>query len=126
MCRHFVPFWASEDRWFYTNISSDWKRATAYAMGEKWDAAANIWQSLFDSTTNKKRKAHLASNLALWYEIAGNFAKAIEHAATAFSIFQEITNEDDQQYQKQKIYLELLIKRLENDHKLSEQLGEKF
>ena len=121
---HFVPFWLSDERWYYTSVISDWKRATAYAVAEKWESAANIWLPLFSTTTQKKRKAHLASNLALTQEMKGNFLKAIEYAEIAASLYKEIADGDNKFRKMQQDYLELLQKRLEDESKLSEQLRE--
>ena len=124
MYKHFVPFWENDDRWFYTSMSSDWKRATAYTVANKWEEASTMWQSLYDNTSHKMQKARLASNLALAREIAGDLPKAIEYAEIAHSIFQEMSNEQDTFRQMQKNYLDLLRKRIEDDRKLSEQLRE--
>lgn len=125
MHMHFVPYWLSSKRWYYTSVSSDWKRATAYAVVEKWEQAAEIWQSLYHKTTPKNQKARLASNLALFHEMKGDFPKAIEYADQAHTIFQEITVEDDMYRKMQKSYLEILNKRLEDERVLTEQLREK-
>ena len=122
---HFVPHWVSDERWFYTSIYADWKRATAYAAAEKWELAANSWLPLFEKTNKKSQKARLASNLALVHEMNGDFMKALAYAEIAYSIVKEITAEDDKYRNMQRKYLELLTKRLEDDQKLSEQLGER-
>ena len=121
---HFVPFWDNEKRWFYTNISSDWKRATSYAIVEKWEEAANEWLPLFDKAKKWKQKAMLASNLALYNEIKGDFPKAIAYAEIACSLFKENTEEDNSKRLRQQSYLEILTKRAENDETLAQQLRE--
>ena len=121
---HFVPYWSADKRWYYTQISSDWKRATAFAFAEKWESAANIWKPLYDKTTQKKQKACLASNLALAYELAGDFTQALEYAEKAYTFFSEIADEDDHLRKMQQSYLELLKVRIEDNRKLSEQLQE--
>ena len=120
---HFVPYWLEDDRWFYTNISSDWKRATAYAVAAKWELAATIWSPLFDKTTNKRQKARLASNLALAHEMRGDFTKALEFAENACTLYGE-ASEDDTLRKMQENYVETLKKRIEDDRKLIEQLQE--
>ena len=124
MHMHFVPYWSADDRWYYTHISSDWKRATAFAAAEKWESAANIWKSLYDNTAQKKQKARLASNLALAQELKGDFTKALEYAEKAYMLFCEIADEDDHFRTIQQTYSELLKKRIEDNRKLSEQLQE--
>ena len=124
MVIHFVPYWSDEDRWFYTSISSDWKRATAYAVAEKWELAATIWSPLFDKTTKKQQKARLASNLALAHEMRGDFTKALEFAENACTLYSEIAGEDDTLQKMQENYVVTLKKRIEDDRKLIEQLQE--
>ena len=124
MHMHFVPYWSEDNRWFYTSISSDWKRATAFAAVEKWESAAAIWKPLFDKATKKQQKARLASNLALAYEMRGDFSKALEFAETAYALYGEIADEDDPLRKMQGNYVETLKIRIENDWKLTEQLQE--
>ena len=119
---HFVPYWLADDRWYYTAITSDWKRATAYAAAEKWESAATIWKPLFDKTTQKKQKARLASNLALAHELSGDFTKALEYAEKAYTLYSAITDEDDPFRKMQQSYVEILKRRIEDDRKLTEQL----
>ena len=121
---HFVPYWSADERWYYTGIASDWKRASAFAAVEKWESAANIWESLFDRTTQKKQKARLASNLALARELTGDFSKALEYAEKACTLYNEMTDGDDPFRKMQQSYSELLKKRIEDNRKLSDQLQE--
>ena len=124
MNKHYVPYWDSDTRWFYTNISSQWKRASSYAIAENWEEAANEWRPLFDKAKKWKQKAMLASNMALYFEIKGDFQKAIEYAEIANSLLKENTEEDNTLKLRQLSYLEALTKRAENDETLSLQLRE--
>jgi hypothetical protein len=120
---NFVPFWSDDKRWFYTNISSQWKQATVYAAGGKWEAAAKIWEPLFDKTKKWKPKARLASNLALCYEMTGNFNKAVEYAEISYGLFNEFAGSTYTGVQS--TYLDILKKRVTADQILSEQLRER-
>ena len=124
MHKHFVPYWENDKRWFYTNITSDWKRATSYAIVENWEAAANEWRHIFDKAKKWKQKVMLASNLALYYEIKGDFQKALEYARIADSLSKEFAEEDNPLNVRQQSYLEKLTKRAENEETLSLQLRE--
>ena len=121
---NFVPFWTDEKRWYYTSMSSEWRRAAAYALAEKWDAAAKEWLQLYGVASQWKQKARLASNLALCHEIKGDFPKAIEYATTADSLFTKHVDEDNKCRKMQNEYLTLLKKRAEDDKTLSTQLKE--
>ena len=124
MQNNFAPYWTDDKRWYYTNVSSGWKRASVFAAAEKWEAAANEWRHLLTITSKWKQKAMLASNLALFHEIQGDFTRAIEYATLANTLFMEHTGEEDRLNVMQNKYLELLQKREEDDKTLSEQLGE--
>ncbi len=121
---HFTPFWTDDKRWLYTSVLSDWKRATSYALADRWEAAADEWLPLFAKEKRWKHKARLASNLALYYEVTGNFSKAIEFAERAHTILKAHRPVDDIYREKQHDYLEILKKRAEDDHILTEQLRE--
>lgn len=122
---NFVPFWSADKRWYYTNISSAWKRGTVYVTAEKWVEAANAWEPLFEKLKNRKQRAYLASNLALCYEMQGNFSKALEYAETAYGLLKELTAEEDNFYTNlQNTYIDVLKSRRDADQLLSKQLQE--
>ena len=121
----FVPHWSEEKRWFYRSFSSEWRRATAFASAKRWEEAAKIWTPMYEKTTHWKQKSQLASNLALCYEISGDFSKALEYAQVAYNLLAEHTDEKDVYRLIQQAYLSNLKKREETDHTLSEQLREK-
>jgi hypothetical protein len=122
---NFVPYWSSENRWYYTSLSSEWKRGTVYAAASKWEEAAALWEPLLSGTGKWKAKARLLSNLALCNEMTGNFEKAIGYAEESVRLFEEYTGEDGDYTKLQKKYLEVLKERAKNDALLSRQLQEK-
>jgi hypothetical protein len=124
MRMNFVPYWSYDNRWYYTDISSEWKRGTAYAVAAKWSEAAGIWETLLAKTGKWRPKARLLSNLALCNEITGDFEKAITYAEKSYRLFEENAGEDDDYTKLQKRYLEILRERAGNDSVLSKQLRE--
>ncbi|MDR1524431.1 MAG: DUF6340 family protein, partial [Tannerella sp.] len=112
---NFVPYWSYDSRWYYTGISSGWKRGTAYAAAAKWSEAAGIWEALLPGTGKWRPKACLLSNLALCNEIAGDFGKAIGYAEESCRLFEENAGEDDGYTKLQKKYLDVLRERAGND-----------
>jgi hypothetical protein len=121
---HFVPYWSQDHRWYYTSVSSAWKRGAACAASGKWHKAAGIWETLLSGTGKWKPRARLLSNLALCSEIAGDFEKATGYAEESYRLFEEHTGEDNAYTKLQKKYLEILKERAERDKTLSEQLRE--
>ena len=122
---NFVPFWAQEKRWYYTAFTSEWKRGTAYAAAEKWENAAEVWEPLYGKMNKWKQKAQLASNLAVCYEITGDFKKAVEYAEISHKLFKENDIENSPYTTIQNNYIELLKKRIDSDKILMKQLNER-
>lgn len=121
---NFVPYWSFENRWYYTSISSEWKRGTVYADAGKWEEALTTWELWLPKTVRQKPRARLLSNLALCNEMMGNFEKAIDYAEKSSQLFEEYAGEDNQYTKLQKEYVEALKERAKNDAVLSRQLRE--
>ncbi|MDR2679546.1 MAG: tetratricopeptide repeat protein [Tannerella sp.] len=121
---NFVPYWSYDNRWYYTAISSEWKRGAACAAVAKWNEAAGIWETLLSKTGKWNPKARLLSNLALCSEIAGDFEKAVGYAEESYRLFVTNAGEDNDYTKLQKMYLEILKGRAKNDSVLSRQLRE--
>jgi hypothetical protein len=121
---NFVPYWSFEHRWYYTGVSSEWRRGTVYADAGKWEEAAGIWELLYPKTSKWKSKACLLSNLALCNEMAGNFNKAIDYAEKSAQLFKENAGEENDYTKLQNKYVEVLKERAKNDAVLSRQLRE--
>ncbi|MDR2497776.1 MAG: DUF6340 family protein [Tannerellaceae bacterium] len=122
ICAAFVPHWESGQRWIYTSSGSRWKEGTAYAIAEKWDAAAECWQQLFDKTTNQQNRARLASNLALCDELTGKLEEAHAYASTSATLFAEFQGEEALPTLLQNQYMKRLDQRIDDDRKLNLQL----
>jgi len=120
---NFVPFWVQEKRWYYTAITSQWKLGSSYAAAEKWGQAAEVWEPLFTKTNKWKQKARLASNLAVCYEMTGDFNKAAEYAEKSHSILKENDIEDSSYTTIQDHYVKILKKRIDSDKILTKQLN---
>jgi len=121
---NFVPHWSNDKRWYYTSISSEWRRGTAFAVANKWAEAAVVWEPLLHKTTNLKQQARLASNLALCYEMTGQLDKAVLYAAMSHLYYEELSGADDSSTKLQKLYLGVLQTRVEADKLVSTQLRE--
>ena len=121
---NFTPHWAEDKRWYYTNISSEWKSGTVYANAKKWGEAVKIWESLYRKSTKWKQKARLLSNIALCNEMVGNFEKASEYAEMSYALFRENDKENSYYSNLQKTYIDILQQRKSMDRMLSKQLGE--
>ncbi len=101
---HFVPFWESETRWYYKEMSSRWKEAYAYAKDGKLDKAAGIWADLFEKTSDAVRKAKAAANIAVCRELQGNLEEALKWAEEATGLLGSEAGEENQYALYQKAY----------------------
>jgi len=119
-----IPYWSGQHRWYYTNLSSEWKRAAILIKAEKWAEAAEVWQQLLDKSKKWKERAQLSSNAALCYEMNGDFRRAVELAEQTYRLYKENLGDENDYTKIHAGYLNTLKIRLENDNKLSEQLGE--
>ena len=120
-----VPHWSEDKRWYYLNmLSSEWKQGTAFFVAEKWEEANDIWVSLFGKSKKWKQKAQLASNIALCYEMSGDFEKAIEYAGISYGFYKENSDENNYYTKLQLSLITVLKERMKNDEKLSRQLSE--
>lgn len=120
---NFVPHWVNESRWYFTGLGAAWKEASAFASAEKWDQAAERWQSLYDSSNGWKGKARAASNLALCREMEGKMPEAYEWASKSYELFLKNSGEDTKYTQLLKVYVDVLSERIRNDKKLNIQFG---
>lgn len=120
---NFVPHWVNESRWYFTGMGATWKEASAFAAAEKWDQAAERWQSLYDSSGGWKGKARAASNLALCREMEGKMPEAYEWASKSYQLFLKNSGEENRYTQLLKLYADALAERIRNDKKLNIQFG---
>ncbi|MDR1258593.1 MAG: tetratricopeptide repeat protein [Tannerellaceae bacterium] len=122
MHQAFVPHWKNELRWYFTGPGARWKEAAAYASGGKWEKAAERWQYIYDHTQQWSNRAKSAASLALCYEIAGDFEKALEWAKVSSDLFGKNKGKGNSHTQKQELYITTLEKRIMNDRKLNLQI----
>jgi hypothetical protein len=120
---NFVPYWQRETRWYYTDSSSDWKRATAYVESDKWEQANSLWQKIYNSSNKPKIKAKAASNIAFYLELKSEFREAHDWALKASTLFKEHSGEGSDDYKRLSQYVAALLERIKDDKKLNMQLG---
>ncbi|MFT4224609.1 DUF6340 family protein [Dysgonomonas sp.] len=117
----FIPSWKTQERWFFSDSSSEMKKAAKYVAEGNWDEAADIWSALYDKESNKNKKIKLASNLALANECLDDIDNALAWISIAFGALpQKSTSELTLLTIR---YREILSNREKNKSKLYEQLG---
>ncbi|MDD4514059.1 DUF6340 family protein [Massilibacteroides sp.] len=120
---NFVPHWQNEMRWFYTGPTTEWKRATAYANTQRWDAAESVWLSMFEKITNEKNKAKIASNLAFAKEMQGDYQEALKWAEKARDFFKN-KGDDSKDANLLEQYVIVLKERIKENKVLNIQFEE--
>lgn len=121
IAKAFVPTWVSKLRVYY----GDSKEANRNIEANEWEQARSTWESLYKVEQNTKKKARLASNIALGYEVADNLQDALKWAQTAVELFTQTTTTeiDKNNLQMAKDYYEELLTRL-NDFRLLDSRNE--
>ena len=122
---YFVPHWSEETRWFYSNMNSRWKEATAYASEGKWDEAERIWKMLYQTIASESKRAKLASNIALTEEMQSQFQNAYDWAGKAENLFRKSEGDASNNTKLLKAYQEVLGQRIQSEQKLNIQIGHK-
>jgi hypothetical protein len=75
--KYLTPYWETARRYFFTDGNADFRDAGYLLTNGKWDAAAAIWQRVFQQGKTKKKKQMFAAfNLALYYELTEDYARA--------------------------------------------------
>lgn len=88
----FIPSWNTQDRYFYSNQSTEMEKAANYIADGKWDVAADIWQKQYEKESNKIKKSQLAFNIALAKECVDNIEEASRWIDKAVSILSATQN----------------------------------
>ena len=118
----FISTWERSDRTLFTSSSARMKEAYACVNSKDWLQAKTLWMDLFEQSNKPKNKARLSSNIAVAYEILGNFQEALEWAQKSKSYFEEMRkNVDPDEFEWIGTYVPILEKRIMDNKLLDEQ-----
>jgi len=116
MVKMFIPYWEDQNRWYYTDGNTDMKRASVKASGNDWKSAALIWGELYEKEKSVKKKAKLASNIALANEMIDDVENAVNWAQISFDLFSStygnIHNQDETSVNKDLLYTGVYLSEL--------------
>jgi hypothetical protein len=70
-----APYWAKSERRIVSLDGTEWDKAKSLAQKYKWSEAEKIWRSL-EKTNNKKAKGAASLNLAVAWEMLGDYNQA--------------------------------------------------
>ncbi len=122
--KRIAPYWESVTRNIYTGGNHLFLRADDLRLANNWEEAAKVWYYIYENG-NRRQKARAAHNLALSYEIRGNFPEAVAWSDISRKIFDGlgfVFTAFDEQELSRNYYLRL-CERYQEKKKLDEQLG---
>ncbi len=122
-----APSWKSEQRFFFMSGHYLFSRATDLAKVNNWGEAAKVWYYVYENG-NLKQKAMAAFNLALSFEMRGDFSEAVAWAEISHNQFEALSSwRASSSIKKTSLLYYLRLKeRLDEKNKLHEQLGSGF
>ena len=93
-------------------------------MAHNWESAARVWYYVFEEG-NRKQKAISAFNIALSYEIRGDFDEAAAWADKSRALFQDLgsLSASSLDVDRAERYYNELKDRIKEAEKLQEQVG---
>jgi len=105
----FVPSWEDEGRLIF----GDNKEANKKVKANDWKGALELWKESFETELKTKKKARLANNIALGYELSDNITEAMKWAKTSVDLFSQSieTSIDKNNLQMATLYLKELADR---------------
>ena len=96
----FAPHWEEQRRWFYALD----KNGTAYMEKLDWANAKQIWENLYNTSTNNLKKARAANNLALTLEMMDDLQGSLQWANIARDLFQKANSGTSTEYRLAELY----------------------
>lgn len=111
-----APYWSNEVRSYFGDV----KAANKMMASNNWAGALSLWKSAYDKETkNVKKKARLANNIALAYELSDELKEALRWVTISCDLFTqtEETSVDKENLARATNYKEDLLVRY-NDFKL--------
>ena len=118
------PFWETVSRKYYSKGHFLFARANDLHFINNWEEAAKVWYYVYQKG-NKRQKALASFNIALSYEIRGDFSEAIAWGEISYKLFKKLSSLRVSNYERNivKIYLLQLTERQRQKEKLDEQIG---
>ena len=121
-----APFWEKKHRYYFSAGHYLFSRANDLVRANNWESASRVWYYVFDEG-NKKQQAMSAFNIALSYEVRGDFEEAVAWAKKSVDIVKErgglIAASGSLDETIVYEYYDDLVKRAGEVRKLEEQVG---
>ena len=121
--KRMLPAWQRTERFFYTNQNKRIIQGMDSIPYQKWDAALTIWNTLHEDAS-KLTQAYAAANVAVIYELKGDYDSAIKWVEKACNVAKASWNYqlNGSFLEEQQSYLQQLRQRRRDDELLKQQL----
>lgn len=121
--KRILPAWQRTERYFYTNKNKRILQGMDSISYQKWDAALAIWKDLHQDAS-KITQAYAAANVAVIYELKGDYTTAIQWVEKACALAGAAWNAtlNGPFLQEQTNYLKQLHQRQRDEELLKQQL----
>ena len=119
-----TPYWETVQRKYYMGGHHLFLRANDLHQANNWEDAAKVWYYVYEHG-NSKQKARAAFNIALSYEVRGDFDEAIAWGDLSQQLFEKLGGLKASQYDKglSKLYYIQLSERYQQKKRLDAQIG---
>lgn len=118
-----VPRWEKEDRYFFAPKDSKMQQAMDSVPYLKWQQAITLWEKAAETSKSNKIKYQAYNNIAVSYEIIGNFEKANIYADKALETYLHTANTSEKDGYTLVNYVQSISKRQDELKLLNKQLG---
>ena len=79
-----APYWSNELRWYFGDV----KPANKMMLNNDWAGALSLWKSAYEKEVkNIRKKARLANNIALAYELSDEMREALRWITISCDLF---------------------------------------
>ncbi|NDV82392.1 DUF6340 family protein [Bacteroides sp. 51] len=89
--KYMTPHWNTVNRYYFANGSSEMRDAAFFIQSNNWDKAFTLWERAYETQKGKK-KARIASNISLYYEMKDDLEKAEEWGKEAIKLIKVANN----------------------------------
>lgn len=115
-----TPYWISVNRLYYAGSSFVYSKIDEFIKVQNWEEAAKLWMEIYNGENkDSSKKARMAFNMALFFEMKTDIESAQMWLNTAIDIFSKKNAESD--VEMCQLYQKVLKNRLINQEKLNMQ-----
>lgn len=127
IARRMIPQWEKEERYFFTPKNPLFTQAMHAFSQRNWTEAINLWEQAGSENSNATLKFYAVNNIAIVYEIMGDFDKAVTYADYLIKLYPHVTVYSEyalSQIDESIQYANDLKKRREEQELLKKKLGD--